>query len=386
MMTLSTLHPTQSVHMGDGALERAGTILSSRDARQIFLVVDRAAYTHSGAAERLAPCLTQRETTAFDDFRLNPKIEDIETGVEHARAFQPDAILALGGGSAIDVAKAIAAGMIHEQPIRDLVLGRAAVLQRGPLLVAVPTTAGTGSEATHFAVVYVDGQKYSLAAPSLLPDVVILDPSLTHTLPPSVTAASGLDAVCQAIESIWAVGAGDDSVADATQAARLGLDHLLQAVHRPTPEARAAMLEAAHLAGRAINITKTTAPHAFSYALTARYGVPHGVAVALTLGVFLEYNSRLDAGDCLDPRGPDAVRARLDTIVRLLGAASVEEACRRWSGLLAELQVHARLKDVGIRTADLPALIAAINPERLANNPRRIHRAELLTLLEPLCL
>lgn len=385
MMTLSILQPTQSVHLSNGALDRAGTILSSRDARRVFLVVDRAAYEHSGAAERLAPCLAGRESTTFDDFRLNPKLEDIESGLARCREFEPDTILALGGGSAIDVAKAIAAGISHEQPIRDLVLGRVPVLHRGPVLVAVPTTAGTGSEATHFAVVYVDGQKYSLAAPSLLPDVVILDPSLTLSLPPSVTAASGLDAVCQAIESMWAVGAQDDSLADATQAAKLGLGHLLEAVHRPTPEARAAMLEAAHLAGRAINVTKTTAPHAFSYALTTRFGLPHGVAVALTLGVFLEYNSRLDASDCLDPRGPDAVQERLDRIVRLLGATSIDEACRRWSGLLAELQVPTLLKDVGIRTADLPSLVAAMNPERLANSPRRIHSAELLALLEPLC-
>ena len=182
-------------------------------------------------------------------------------------------------------------------------------------MIAIPTTAGTGSEATHFAVVYVDGEKYSLAHPYLVPAYAVIDPLLTYSLPAGVTAASGLDAFCQAIESIWAVGATDVSHTFATEAARLAVQHLRAAVQNPTDTARAGMCRAAHLSGKAINISKTTAPHALSYVLTAEYGLAHGVAVALTLAPMLQYNAQVTAIDCADPRSAIAEETTMKRIL-----------------------------------------------------------------------
>src|SRR5690606_25840825 len=154
---------------------------------------------------------------------------------------------------------------------RSVATGDSLVERDGPPLLAVPTTAGTGSEATHFAVVYIDGVKHSLAHPLLRPDLVILDPLLTYAMPPGLTAATGLDALSQGIEALWAVGATTKSVGYAARAVELAAGALETAVIAPDRTARRAMMEAAHASGLAIDISKTTAPHALSYAISTDF-------------------------------------------------------------------------------------------------------------------
>ena len=249
-------------------------------------------------------------------------------------------------------------------------------------LVAIPTTAGSGAEATHFAVVYADGVKKSAAHVSMRPTVAVVDPQLTAQLPATITAHSGLDALCQSIESIWSVKANEESLGYATEALGLVWSHLEQAVNQPTPEYRAAMARGSHLAGQAINITKTTLPHALSYSITTRHGVPHGAAVALTLGSALIYNETVSDADCVDPRGPDSVRKRIDSIRHIMGDASVEECAAQLKGLLGSIGCPATLREAGITNENQLKLICQdVNVERLSNNPRRISGQEILNLL-----
>ena len=371
----------QRVELAEGAAGCVASILDDLAAESVLLVADEQALRHSGAEAALASALAPRRVDRFTQFELNPKIADVERGVALFRRALADVVLAVGGGSAIDIAKVIGACGVHEGKPCDYVLGRRQLERAGPPLVAMPTTAGTGSEETHFAVVYVDRQKYSLAHEVLLPTHAIIDPLLTHSLPPRITAASGLDALCQAIESMWAVGATDESLDYATCALRLAIDHLEAAVRNPTPPARRAMAEAAHLAGKAINISKTTAPHAFSYALTTQCNVPHGMAVALTIGPLFVYNSRVEESDCLDPRGAAHVRARIAQAVELLGAASPVDAHHRLESLLRAVGCPTRLQAHGIAREDYGPLIEQVNVERLANNPRALDGAALAKLL-----
>src|SRR5262249_51347864 len=143
------------------------------------------------------------------------------------------------------------------------------LLNRGLPLVAIPTTAGSGSEATPFAVLYVGHVKHSIAGPAMLPDVAIVDPSLTDSMSPALTAVTGMDAFSQAVESYWCIHSTERSKAYARRAIALVLEHLEVAVTAPREENRRAMSKAAHLAGRAIAITKTTGAHALSYPLTS---------------------------------------------------------------------------------------------------------------------
>ena len=366
---------------GEGALEAIFPLLDELRARRVLLVVDRGAYDASGAKARLSEGLAAYEVTVFDEIRPNPPLEDVERGIEAFRRSDPDVVVAIGGGSALDVAKAIGVCGVSPASARDLITGSAPIGMDGPPMFAVPTTAGTGSEATHFAVVYVDGKKRSFAHPFVRPEFAILDPSLTHGLPRSVTLPSGLDALSQALESIWSVGADAETEKVAEQAATRALANLAQALEG-SDEARKEMMLAAHLAGRAIDVTKTTGPHAASYGLTSKYGVPHGLAVALTFAGFLRLNGSVDASNCNDPRGPDSVRDRVDDVVRLLGASNVDEAVERWDELLRRLGAPTRLREIGVVEGDLEGLVEGIDLVRLANHPRQISRDEALLLLK----
>ena len=252
-------------------------------------------------------------------------------------------------------------------------------------LVAVPTTSGSGSEATHFAVVYIERKKYSVAHRSLRPSVAIVDPLLTYGLSPRLTAIAGMDALCQAIESLWSVGSCAESESWASEAVTLIMAILEVAVLKPTPASRESMSRAAHLAGKAIDITKTTAPHALSYALTTEYGIPHGHAVALTLGSLLEFNFNVSDENSNDSRGASHVREVLKTICSLMGARDCAESRESIGRLMDSIGLETHLGPLGITTPLMCATLAArVNPERLANNPRLATREQLSELLAQL--
>lgn len=358
----------------------ATSFLSSLEVYRPFLIVDETAYEASGAAASMEPVLRQCNCQRFVGFEPNPKLEDVERGMAAFRESNADFVIAVGGGTAIDLGKLITALSAQPDPARAIATGVAPIQITGKPLMAIPTTAGTGSEATHFAVVYVDGRKHSVAHPSLLPEYAVVDWMLTQSLPRNMTVATGLDALCQAIESIWAVAATDESIEYATEAARLAFDNLANAALSPTPDSRRAMCRASHLAGRAINITKTTAPHALSYAITSRYGVPHGVAVAYTLASVLSFNSNVTDQDCTDQRGARSVHARIAKIVSALGAMNVQQVCESIRGLLRQLDCGS-LADVCSESA-FADIVDSVNVERLSNNPRRASREQLLQILE----
>lgn len=373
---------SQQVYLYENALRQLDSILKKRSVRRIFLVLDEMAWRSSGADEILDPVFATRQITRFTKFEPNPKIEDVELGIKEFRHHKHDLIIALGGGTAIDLAKMIGAFSCQQEPARELATGAASLKGLGPALVAIPTTSGTGSEATHFAVVYVDGQKYSVAEPSLLPDIAMIDPFLTWSLPPAITSTTGLDAFCQAMESIWAVGATEESIGYATEAVMLAYNNLPQAIHDPTSESRLAMCRASHLAGKAINIGKTTLPHAISYAITSEYGIPHGAAVAMTLSGALAFNMGVTEKDCLHPRGSAHVKKQLKIILDLLGVADVQSACLAIREFMNRVGSPGTLEEAGIETEEEYKQIAAcVNLERMSNNPRHARPEDLLKIL-----
>jgi len=370
------------VYLNSGAFQELGPILYRLDLPRILLVVDEVALASSGMDELLQSSLQGCDVSRFIGFEPNPKLHDIERGIAQYKTFSPELVIAFGGGTAIDLGKLI--GLIARQSsaAKGIVTGESLIDCDATPMIAIPTTAGTGSEATHFAVAYVDGDKYSVAHPSLLPDYAIVDPCLTSSLPPAVTAATGLDAFCQAIESIWAIGATDESIVYAREAIGHAWGYLRQSVLSPTPESRLRMCQASHLAGKAINISKTTLPHALSYSLTSEFKIPHGVAVAMTLSAMLGFNAAVTLSDCLDPRGVEHVRSRIDLIVELLGASSVEEACQGIDEFVSSLGCPSSFAKAGITSDDhLRLIVNSVDSLRMSNNPRKTTPESLLQLL-----
>lgn len=377
---------TQEEFIGVNSIRFLSEILARVSARNIFLVTGKKSYTTSGAQQWVSDHLTGKVTiTHLQDFETNPKMEDIQRGIALMEEHPPDAVVAIGGGSVLDTAKIInALAFQGEEP-------RAYIVEKRPMkpvqrpLIAVPTTAGTGSEATRFAAVYVDKTKYSLKHDSMLPRYAIVDPRLTASLPPSITAETGMDALCQAVESYWNIHSNDASKFYAVRAIRLALEHLPVAATHPTPVSREGMSVAANLAGKAINITETTACHAISYPMTSYFDVPHGQAVALTLAEMLEYNSRVTDADLLDDRGVEYVRRTIDEIVHLLGAADVQSAKHRIYSFMKAIGLATTLGELHIGEEGLEIIMQhGFNPERVKNNPRVLTREALRNILAQL--
>ncbi len=197
-------------------------------------------------------------------------------------------IIAIGGGKVIDLAK-IASLNLPQETLCQKLQNDDYSIPRALDLTCIPTTCGSGSEATSFAVCYMDDHKYSISHPSLLPDVVVLDANVLTSQTTTQAKIGALDAVCQAIESMFSKQANDQSIEYSQQSLTIGLEALKRIGQKQiTFEEYHALQSAAHLAGQAINITKTNVPHALSYYLTLHHKVPHGLAVALFFEAYLQ--------------------------------------------------------------------------------------------------
>jgi alcohol dehydrogenase class IV len=295
--------------------------------KKLFLVCDHA----FDSFDIELPC----EYVRFSDFKSNPLYEDVKKGVRVLRKNKCDFIVTIGGGSSIDTAKAVKYYNHVDLPI-----------------MAVPTTSGTGSEATHFAVIYKDGKKQSIADDRLLPDYVILQPDMLKTLPVYQKKCTMLDALCQAIESWWSKKATPESIEYSRQAIKLILDNM-DGYLKNENEGNKNMLNASNLAGKAINITTTTAPHAMCYKLTSLYGLPHGHAAALCLPKVWRYMKNFD------------------DIANALGQQNHEEAVSFFEGLLQRLEVF---PPENTEAEHLDILTNSVNTQRLHNNPIRLDK------------
>ena len=350
----------------------------------IFLVAGRHSFEASGVARTLAPLLADRRVARFSDFSANPEVGELRQALAAFRESGAGLILAAGGGSALDLGKLVnyfsSMGLEPEDYLKGARGGGAGFR---PLL-AIPTTAGSGSEATHFAVLYDGVEKASIGDPRLVPSHAWLNAAFTESLSPYQAACSGFDALAQAIESSWAVCSTDSSRRASAQAVRLCREHLEGAVLKPSLAHRSGMLEAAHLAGQAINVSKTTAAHALSYSLTAHYGLAHGHAVAMTLPAVFEANAAVTAEDINDPRGVAHVRAVMQDLCACLGAGSTAQAVHEIQSLMARIGISsAWFREHGIEPGEVrKQVLREVNQERLGNNPRRLADAAMASIVE----
>lgn len=300
------------------------------------------------------------ELIYFQDFQPNPKYESVVKGVEIYRRQGCDCIIAVGGGSAMDVAKCIK--LYANMESSECWLSQAIVPNHIPLL-AIPTTAGTGSEATRFAVVYYNGEKQSVAHESCIPEAVLLDPSMLLTLPLYQKKATMLDALCHALESAWSVNSTEESIDIALKAIEMVLANL-DGYLANDPVANEGMLTAANLAGKAINITQTTAGHAMCYKITTLFGAAHGHACGLVvrrLWPWMIENVQM----CSDRRGESHLRHVFDRIAGAMGCRNAIQASEKFSKIFDSLAL-----DVPAATEAQYALLKkSVNPVRMKNNP-----------------
>ncbi|MHA1973752.1 MAG: phosphonoacetaldehyde reductase, partial [Candidatus Hodarchaeales archaeon] len=243
----------QIEYIGQGSFDKISSVLGNIAVKNIFLVTGKRSYGLSGAEQLVNKTLSNYFIKRFSDFKTNPNLEDVLKGISAYNSEKFDVVIAIGGGSVIDMGKLINI-FSHNQQIQPeaIIKKEKSIEVKGVPLIAVPTTAGSGSEATHFAVVYIEKTKYSVAHDFLQPDVAIIDPQFLESLNPRIRASSGMDALCQAIESYWNINSTAESRKFASQAIRLVKDNILQ--FQKSKETNDKLALAAHLAGKAINI------------------------------------------------------------------------------------------------------------------------------------
>lgn len=282
-----------------------------------------------------------------------PYITDVPSADGYAQ------IICIGGGKVIDIAKIASLNLSAEALSEQLNAGDFIIPAKIDIVCA-PTTCGSGSEATSFAVCYLDGKKFSISHPSLRPDTVVLDPKLLISQTDKQAKIGALDAVCQAIESMFSVAANEASVGLSQRALKLGLKafRLSESTELRLDNYRD-FQNAANFAGQAINITKTNLPHALSYYLTLHHKVPHGLAVALFFEGYLQFLQ--DNYDDL----PVFQKANFDFVCGSLCGQS-EYQNGTWQDLLAGAGMPRHISDLPIEL-DLTALTASVNLERLRN-------------------
>jgi len=365
----------QEEYFGFGSIMNLKEILKNNNVKKIFLVTGKDSYKSCGAEKAISQLISKYTFLKFCDFEENPKIEDVKKGINLFREFNPDLVIGAGGGTVLDMAKLLNILSPQTNNPEEYIYGSEDIKESGKTLILIPTTSGTGSEATHFAVVYIGKNKYSLANKNMLPDYSIVDLNFTLNLPKKITASTGIDALSQAIESYWNVDSTEESKDYSRKAINLIMENLKIAVNNPTDESRLAMAKAAHLAGKAINITKTTAPHAISYSFTSYFGIPHGHATGLTLGEIFLYNSLVTEEDVIDKRGVSHIQRIINELNTFLGTSDANSSREKIKNLMNSIGLETNLSLLGVKKEDIGLILDSVNIERLKNNPRFLTRS-----------
>lgn len=330
-----------------GAIENLHKVIDLEKANRILV------FTGKKSFENIKPIIEKEtrnsDVTYYNNFSVNPKKEEIDIAIKNlCKEF--DLIVTIGGGSVIDFAKAYKY-----------------YSNQNTKLVAIPTTAGTGSEATQFAVVYINGVKTSLDKSGILPEYAIIDSQFVENNPRYLKACTAMDAFCHAIESYWAVKATSTSRMYAKEAMILCKNNIEKYVNSSSEDVANNMMKASNLAGKAINISRTTAAHALSYKITSEYGIPHGHAVALSMIDVFYANLEISNESCNGFYSANCIRNLLNNILLFLGCSNFKDY---WENVARDICLELNLNKLNI--TNVKEIISSVNMERLQNNPKNL--------------
>jgi len=366
---------------GPDRLNSLGDLATELGARRALLVSDPGIVACGHAARAIAVLEKAGvETHLFDGVRENPSTDDVEAGLKVARRYDPELVIAVGGGSSMDCAKGINFLFSNGGRMQDY-WGIGKALKPMLPMIAAPTTAGTGSETQSFALIS-DAQthvKMACGDKKASFRIALLDPQLTITQPPRVTALTGIDAVAHAVETFVTIKRNDASLAFSREAWRLLAANFAQVLNSPgNLEARSGMQLGACLAGVAIENSMLGATHALANPLTAEFGIVHGEAIGMMLPHVVRYNGSVVGG----------------WYQELLEASAHEDGCPPPTsgvdgladfirGLVIRASLPVRLSERGVPSDKLPDLAAAASKQWTGTfNPRKVDADSLLKLYE----
>nr|WP_302829027.1 phosphonoacetaldehyde reductase [uncultured Bacteroides sp.] len=346
-------------------------ILNESGSKKLFIVTGSHSYQSLNFKDMIKSLDIER--IYFTEFTPNPLYEQISKGIELFKSEACDGILAIGGGSPIDVAKCIKLAVLAKEGndaiIPPLVNIRVEIDGAKIPFIAIPTTAGTGSESTHNAVMYYEGAKQTVTNDGILPNYAFLEPSVLKSLPQYQKKCTMMDALCQGIESWWSVNSTEESYEYSRKTIELIIQNWEKYIFENDDQAAANIMLGANYSGRAINITQTTAAHAMSYKITSLYGFPHGHAVAVCLPVIWKYmlDNLYHKNYCVDTRGTEHLICIFNDIAKAMNCDTTQEAISKFKDMLSKLVLVNPVDNE--RNASIQILTNSINTTRLKNNP-----------------
>lgn len=351
------------IYFGAGCFGRLGEVLDSLSVKRCVLVCGR----HFAPEAQALAEKDARICAVFSGVEQNPQLSGVVETVKLAREYNADAVIGVGGGSSIDTAKFAAAVALGDGEAVEYYRGMPFPEKR-LTIIAVPTTAGTGSEVTQVSVISHGTEKKTINNPVFMPSAAIVDPLLSSTVPPRTTMNTGLDALAHALEGYWSRNHQPISDLMAIEAVRTILANLENAYKDGSNmDARSAMAYASLLGGLSFALPKTAASHACSYPLSEDYHLPHGEACAFTLDSLVRINAD----------------ERLEYLCRSVGLSGTDELADRIKELKALGGLRSRLSELGDVDIDKLAADCAAHP-LMNNNPVKMDTAALKAMFESL--
>ena len=346
--------------------------------KKIFVLCGKKSFVTSGAKIFFKELLNKKETKLFYKNSELPILEELIDIINAIKSFKPDLILAVGGGAVIDYAK-IANVVEVRDDLADLIVNYSYPFKKKyTKLAVIPTTAGSGAEVTSNAVIYVDGIKHSFESEILLPDNFFLIPEFLMSAPNKIKASAGFDAIAQALESLISKKSNEQSVEYASKSLRVSINSYISFLNEPNLKNATEMSIASNLAGKAISISKTTAPHAASYPFTSLFNISHGHAVGLFFENFFKFNyDNLNRSETSFD-----LKQRFNLIFDLFYVRNFND----FSNKITLIKKQANLVDnLDILNIDIKQssekIIKGINLLRLGNNPVKIDGKDIFNII-----
>ena len=352
--------------------------INDKSFKKIFVLCGKKSFVTSGAEELFKKIIIDKEIKLFYKKSELPILEELIEIINDIKNFKPDLILAVGGGAVIDYAK-IANVVDVREDLADLIVNYSYPFKKKyTKLTVIPTTAGSGAEVTSNAVIYVDGIKHSFESELLIPDNFFLIPEFLISAPNKIKASAGFDAIAQALESLVSKKSNDQSVEYASKSLRVSVNSFITFVNNPNMKNATEMSIAANLAGKAISISKTTAPHAASYPFTSLFNISHGHAVGLFFERFFKFNyENLEKSDVSFD-----LKKRFDLIFNLFDVSNIEGFNATISSIKKQAKLEDNMKLLNIDLdKNIEKIIGGVNLLRLGNNPVKINGNDISNII-----
>ena len=346
--------------------------------KKIFVLCGKKSFVTSGAENFFKEILNNKENRLFYKNSELPIIEELIEIINAIKVFKPDLILAVGGGAVIDYAK-IANVVDVREDLADLIINYSYPFkQKYTKLAVIPTTAGSGAEVTSNAVIYVDGIKHSFESELLLPDNFFLIPEFLMSAPNKIKASAGFDAIAQALESLVSKKSNDLSVEYASKSLRVSINSYISFIKDPNLKNATEMSIASNLAGKAISISKTTAPHAVSYPFTSLFNISHGHAVGLFFESFFKFNyDNFNRSETTFD-----LKRRFDLIFNLFDVRNINDFSNKITLIKRQASLIDNLETLNIDIKQSSEkIIKGINLLRLGNNPVKIDGKDIISII-----